>query len=250
MRRCHAAVTSGDCQREAQNRAGASASATAIESAASRARSAKPVRRAEGSADHVDGGPRMAQRLDPRLSAAHPGGRRADRRRLSRRGQHAAGSPGSGGVVRRPVGKDMVSRAWRKAKSDWEAWNERALDEEPIVRLILDGTAARVGSTAGRPRSRCWSCSACGRTARRSCWRSRTWAGRARRLGAAARRSRPARTANAGLVIVDGGPGLEKALAALWRDCRSSAAPCTSTAIFSPMRPTGCMRKFRTTTPT
>ena len=42
------------------------------------------------------------------------------------------------------VGKDTVSRVWRKVKSDWDAWNARALAEEPIVRLILDGTVVRV----------------------------------------------------------------------------------------------------------
>jgi putative transposase len=33
---------------------------------------------------------------------------------------------------------------WRKVKADWDAWNARALGEEPIVRLILDGTVVRV----------------------------------------------------------------------------------------------------------
>ena len=42
------------------------------------------------------------------------------------------------------VGKDTVSRVWCKVKSDWDAWNARALAEEPIVRLILDGTVVRV----------------------------------------------------------------------------------------------------------
>jgi putative transposase len=42
------------------------------------------------------------------------------------------------------VGKDTVSRTWRKMKSDWDAWNARSLFEEPIVRLILDGTMVRV----------------------------------------------------------------------------------------------------------
>src|SRR3989454_7107823 len=42
------------------------------------------------------------------------------------------------------VGKDTVSRVWRKVKSDWEAWNARSLADEPIVRLILDGTVVRV----------------------------------------------------------------------------------------------------------
>jgi putative transposase len=42
------------------------------------------------------------------------------------------------------VGKDTVSRTWRKVKGDWDAWNSRSLAEEPIVRLILDGTVVRV----------------------------------------------------------------------------------------------------------
>jgi putative transposase len=42
------------------------------------------------------------------------------------------------------VGKDTVSRTWRKVKSDWDAWNTRSLAEEPVVRLILDGTVVRV----------------------------------------------------------------------------------------------------------
>ena len=42
------------------------------------------------------------------------------------------------------VGKETVSRTWRKVKSDWDAWNARSLVDEPIVRLILDGTVVRV----------------------------------------------------------------------------------------------------------
>ena len=47
-------------------------------------------------------------------------------------------------VFRSALGKDIVSRVWRKVKSDWDAWNARSLADEPIVRLILDGTAVRV----------------------------------------------------------------------------------------------------------
>jgi putative transposase len=42
------------------------------------------------------------------------------------------------------VSKDTVSRAWRKIKTDWEAWNRRDLRSEDILRLILDGTVVRV----------------------------------------------------------------------------------------------------------
>jgi putative transposase len=42
------------------------------------------------------------------------------------------------------VGKDVVSRTWRKVKADWEAWSRRDLVGEDVVRLILDGTVVRV----------------------------------------------------------------------------------------------------------
>jgi putative transposase len=42
------------------------------------------------------------------------------------------------------VGKDTVSRVWRKVKSDWDAWNARSLADELIMRLVLDGTVVRV----------------------------------------------------------------------------------------------------------
>jgi putative transposase len=42
------------------------------------------------------------------------------------------------------IGKDTVSRVWRKVKGDWDVWNARSLAEEPICRLILDGTVVRV----------------------------------------------------------------------------------------------------------
>ena len=42
------------------------------------------------------------------------------------------------------VGKGVVSRTWRKVRTDWDAWNKRALAGENVVRLILDGTVVRV----------------------------------------------------------------------------------------------------------
>src|SRR6185503_15618159 len=47
-------------------------------------------------------------------------------------------------LFRGAVSKDIVSRVWRKIKSDWDTWNARSLTAEPIVRLILDGTVVRV----------------------------------------------------------------------------------------------------------
>ena len=48
------------------------------------------------------------------------------------------------------VGKDTVSRTWRKVKSDWDAWSTRSLAGEPIVRLILDGCESAWGPDADR----------------------------------------------------------------------------------------------------
>lgn len=41
------------------------------------------------------------------------------------------------------VSKDVVSRAWRKVKGDWEAWRHRSLAEEDIVHLLLDGMVVK-----------------------------------------------------------------------------------------------------------
>ena len=41
------------------------------------------------------------------------------------------------------VSKDVVSRAWRKVKVDWDAWCARSLADEDVIRLILDGTVIK-----------------------------------------------------------------------------------------------------------
>ena len=42
------------------------------------------------------------------------------------------------------IGKDAVSRVWRKTRAAWEAWQQRDLTDQDIVRLILDGTVVKV----------------------------------------------------------------------------------------------------------
>ena len=118
-----------------------------------------------------------------------------------------------------PVGKDVVSRVWRKTKGDWDAWNGRSLAEEPIVRLILDGTVARV-----RLDRRATSISllvALGVRAdgQKMLLAIKSMGGE----GEAAWRALLDDLVRRGLqtpelVVVDGAPGLEKALAALWPD--------------------------------
>jgi transposase-like protein len=115
------------------------------------------------------------------------------------------------------VGKDVVSRTWRKVKSDWDAWNSRSLAEDPIVRLILDGTVVRVrldrkatsisllvvlGVRADGQKVLLAIRSMGGESA--EAWRTV--------LGDLVKRGlrRPE------FLIVDGAPGLDKAIAAVW----------------------------------
>ena len=116
-----------------------------------------------------------------------------------------------------PVGKDVVSRVWRKIKGDWDAWNARPLGEEPIVRLILDGTVVRV--RLDRKATSISLLVALGVRAdgQKVLLAIKSMGGE----GEAAWRAllddlvkRGLRTPE--LVIADGAPGLEKALAALW----------------------------------
>jgi putative transposase len=117
------------------------------------------------------------------------------------------------------VSRDTVSRVWRKVKSDWEAWNARSLADEPIVRLILDGTAVKVrldgkatsisvlvvlGVRADGQKVLLSVKSMGGESA--AAWRSV--------LDDLVGRGLP----RPELLIVDGGSGLDAAMAALWND--------------------------------
>ena len=117
------------------------------------------------------------------------------------------------------VGKDVVSRTWRKVKGDWEAWNGRSLADEPIIRLILDGTIVRV-----RLDKKATSISLLVVLGVRADGQKVLLA--VKNMGGeseAAWRALLDDLVKRGLktpelVIVDGAPGLEKALAALWSD--------------------------------
>jgi transposase-like protein len=113
------------------------------------------------------------------------------------------------------VGKDTVSRVWRKVKGDWDAWNGRSLADEPIVRLILDGTVVRV-----RLDKKATSISLLVALGVRQDGQKILLAGGE---SEAAWRTLLDDLVKRGLktpelAIVDGAPGLEKALAALWSD--------------------------------
>jgi putative transposase len=117
------------------------------------------------------------------------------------------------------VGKDTVSRLWRKVKGDWDTWNARSLAEEPIIRLILDGTIVRV-----RLDKKATPISLLVALGVRQDGQKVLLA--VKNMGGESEASwrtllddlvkRGLKTPE--LVIVDGAPGLEKALTALWSD--------------------------------
>jgi transposase-like protein len=115
------------------------------------------------------------------------------------------------------VGKDVVSRVWRKVKSDWEAWNRRDLAALPLVRLILDGTVVRVRLDRKATSISLLVVLGVRRDGQKVLLAVRNMGGESEAAWRALLDDLVARGLSAPeLVIVDGAPGLEKALAALW----------------------------------
>ena len=118
------------------------------------------------------------------------------------------------------VSKDTVSRAWRKVQGDWAAWQARDLSQEDIVRLILDGTGVKVRldkrvtsipllvalGVRRDGQKVLLAVRNMGGETEQAAWRSALDDLLARGLKAPE------------LLIVDGGKGLEAALASLWSD--------------------------------
>jgi len=154
-------------------------------------------------------------------------------RRRERRDQYYG--PGAARDRRRPGRKDIVSRTWRKVRTDWDAWTRRDLAGEDVVRLILDGTVVRV-----RLYRRATSISllvvlGVRRDGQKVLLSIKNMGGESE----AAWRSilddlvaRGLRTPE--FLITDGAAGLERALAALWPDvpaqrCTTRSRPITRT---------------------
>jgi putative transposase len=115
------------------------------------------------------------------------------------------------------VGKDTVSRVWRKVKGDWDAWNARSLKDEPIIRLILDGTIARVRLDKKATSISLLVALGVRQDGQKVLLAVKNMGGESEAAWRAVLDDlvkRGLKTPE--LVIVDGAPGLEKALAALW----------------------------------
>ena len=117
------------------------------------------------------------------------------------------------------VGKDVVSRTWRKVKGDWDAWNSRSLADEPIVRLILDGTVVRVRLDRKATSISLLVALGVREDGQKVLLAIRNMGGESEAAWRALLDDlvkRGLKTPD--LVIVDGAPGLDAALAALWSD--------------------------------
>jgi putative transposase len=117
------------------------------------------------------------------------------------------------------IGKDTVSRAWRKTRSAWEAWQQRELTAEAIVRLILDGTVVKVRLERKAIAVSLLIVLGIRRDGQKVVLAIKTMGGESEAAWRAVLDDLLARgLAKPELVIVDGGKGLEAALASLWED--------------------------------
>jgi putative transposase len=117
------------------------------------------------------------------------------------------------------VGKDVVSRTWRKVRTDWAAWNDRDLQGEDIVRLILDGTVVRTKIDRKATAISLLVAIGVRRDGQKVLLALRNMGGESTAAWAAFLEDITRRGLNAPeFIIVDGAPGLEAALAALWPD--------------------------------
>jgi transposase-like protein len=117
------------------------------------------------------------------------------------------------------VGKDTVSRVWHKVRGDWEAWQQRDLSGEDIVRLILDGTVVRARLDRKATSLSVLVALGVRRDGQKVLLALRNMGGESEAAWRALLDDLVARGLGVPeLAIVDGAPGLEKALAALWGD--------------------------------
>jgi transposase-like protein len=124
-----------------------------------------------------------------------------------------------GALFRGAVGKDVVSRTWRKVKADWDTWNRRDLAAEDVVRLILDGTVVRVRLDRKATNVSLLVVLGVRRDGQKVLLAVKNMGGESEAAWRGVLDDLVARGLGAPeFLITDGGAGLERALAALWPD--------------------------------
>jgi transposase-like protein len=117
------------------------------------------------------------------------------------------------------VGKDVVSRAWQRTRSAWHAWQGRDLAGDDIARLILDGTVVKVRLDRKATAISLLIALGVRRDGQKVVLAIRNMGGESEAAWRAVLEDLMARgMARPELVVVDGGKGLEAALASLWND--------------------------------
>ena len=123
------------------------------------------------------------------------------------------------GLFQGAVGKGVVSRAWRKVKTDWDAWCDRCLEGEDIVRLILDGTVIKTRIDKKATNISVLAAVGVRRDGQKVLLSIKNMGGESTAAWRQFLDDLDARGLKAPeFVIVDGAPGLEAALVALWGD--------------------------------
>src|SRR5919112_626818 len=151
---------------------------------------------------------RRTRRLEALIAGAYLAGTN------TRRVQRALGA-----LFRGAVGKDVVSRTWRKVRTDWEAWCRRDLGAEDIVRLILDGTVVRVRVDRKATSVSLLVVLGVRRDGQKGLLAARNMGGESEAAWRAVLDDLVARGLQTPeFLIIDGAAGLERALAALWPD--------------------------------
>ena len=117
------------------------------------------------------------------------------------------------------VGKDVVSRAWQRTRSAWEAWQRRDLAGDDIVRLILDGTVVKVRLDRKATAISLLIALGVRRDGQKVVLAIKSMGGESEAAWRAVLDDLTSRgMTRPELVVVDGGKGLEAALASLWDD--------------------------------
>ena len=117
------------------------------------------------------------------------------------------------------ISKSVVSRVWRKIKADWDNWNKRDLAGDDIHRLILDGTHVKVRMDKKATAVSLLVVLGIRRDGQKVLLAVKNMGGESEaawRIILDDLTKRGLRKPE--LAIVDGAPGLEKALSSLWAD--------------------------------